>query len=119
MQSNLVWYLDELEKINQQLESLNSVSFNQVRLLQTYSREITKFRIAGRFNDNQLLQKIINLSRTENSPHFKKANKVLAYLVEEHDIVPDYLGIFGLADDLQVLHDFKLELEEKISQQSC
>ena len=113
MQSNLVWP-DELEKINQQLESLNSVSFNQVKdFYKTYSREITKFRIAGRFNDNQLLQKIINLSRTENSPHFKKANKVLAYLVEEHDIVPDYLGIFGLADDLQVLHDFKLELEEK------
>ena len=42
-------------------------------------------------------------------PHEKHlAQQALSYFVEEHDVVPDNLGVFGLVDDVEAI---KLAIE--------
>ena len=61
----------------------------------------------------------LNDSQTAFSFLYKKASKIttckyimkaLGYLCEEHDIIPDNLGIFGIADDVYVLESVANEL---------
>ena len=46
----------------------------------------------------------------------KDALKILTYLIEEDDIIPDEIGIFGLNDDIELINKFYIENNKTLGQ---
>jgi len=110
MGTSRVWK-DELEEILRHFEKVSPIQGGDIKKF--YNHYKAKFKIfqysgavTGLFwsEVNQLL-----LVMKQGKPHEKLlAQKALSYLVEEHDVVPDNLGVFGLVDDIEAI---KLAIE--------
>ncbi len=109
----IVWF-DEEEKIRDLLDSIqpNEITPNEINnFWALYKKELNQFMIAGNvFNIKNLLKEIISVAKKINLPHALEARKVLRYLVLSNDVIPDHLGLFGLADDLHVINNFCIKL---------
>ncbi len=112
---SLVWF-DEQEKINELLKQIepSAKSNKEIQVfLNQYKSEINHFTMVGKISDfMESLRKILATSRDMKSNLVIRAKKIIGYLVLENDVVPDSLGIFGLADDIQLINDFRRETED-------
>ena len=91
---------DELKKIlwHEQTVPIRAKTY---KLLQDHKEKFKVFRlpaVTGLFwkEVNQLWSV---MKRAAARKHL--AQQALSYLVEEHDVVPDNLGVFGLVDDVE------------------
>ncbi len=111
--ANLVWK-DEKDKINKLLASITPTDTKSVNeFYKKYQVDLSKFVVSGKLeNLESSIKKIHSLKGKSSDKEIKKkAGQVLSYLVLENDIISDTLGVFGLADDLQVINDFLTEVD--------
>jgi uncharacterized membrane protein YkvA (DUF1232 family) len=100
------------EKCNQIIETIKPITKNDVK------NNYKKLKaIISMFHFNSALSNSLNTSlnfllqcMNENNKNSFRASKALAYLIAEDDVLPDNLGIFGIADDVYVLESIAFEL---------
>jgi len=100
------------EKCNQIVEKIQPVTKHDVNI--NY-KKLKAF--INEFHFNSALSNSLNTSlnflfkcMNEKNNRSIKASKALAYLIAEDDVLPDNLGIFGIADDVYVLENMAFEL---------
>jgi len=112
--SNLVWE-DEEQKIDEYLLKCQPVSTEQLNsFLKKFSPELNRLIMSGALTDFlSNINKIRYVADNDKTELGTEAKKVLSYIVEDFDVVPDNLGIFGLADDLQVYNNYITKITDK------
>ncbi len=112
--SNLVWN-DEKKRINEYLQTCQPVSTDQLNsFLKKFTPELNRLIMSGALTDFiKNINKIRFVADNDNTGLGEEAKKVLAYIVEDYDVIPDHLGIFGLADDLQVYDSFLTKISDE------
>ena len=111
---NLVWE-DEKQQIDKYLQTCQPVSKEQLNsFLKKFSPELNRLIMAGALTDFvKNIKKIRLVGDNDKTELGEEAKKVLSYIVEDFDIIPDHLGIFGLADDLQVYDSFLTKISDE------
>lgn len=100
------------EKCNQIIDEIKPITRNEV--VNNYKKLkglITEFHFNSSLSNSldtslNFLLKCMN----ENNNRGIRASKALSYLIAEEDVLPDHLGIFGIADDVFILESIAFEL---------
>ncbi len=105
MGTSRVWK-DELDEILWYFEKVDPFQSGDIKnFYNQYKEKFKIFRYCGAVNGlfwseiNQLISVM-----KQGQPNEKRvAQQALSYLVEEHDVIPDNLGLFGLVDDIEAI----------------
>ena len=100
------------DKCDKYLVETNPIKLTNFKnKFENLKKQISLFAINPGLNDSlQTAFSFLYKKAGQNNTSASIAAKALGYLCEEHDIIPDNLGIFGIADDVYVLESVANEL---------
>lgn len=100
---------DKCDKYLEETDPIKLANFKNK--FENLKKQISLFAINPALNDSlQTAFSFLYKKASQNNNSASIAAKALGYLCEEHDIIPDNLGIFGIADDVYVLESVANEL---------
>ena len=105
---------DEKQKIDSFLQNFREVTKEEVvAFFKDYKKKFTIFFSASEVSHlfKEDIEKLWRFASRGNKAQRSIASRALFYLVEENDVVPDHIGLFGMVDDLEVLRLSMNQLE--------